>query len=125
MEGHYHAAVWIDHHQARVLHFNAAEYKSQVIHPAHRHEDKRTDKRPKEDQAFLEAVTKALVGAGAILVSGPANEKTELVKHIEKAHPAVRSRIEAIESADHPSEGEFVAHARRVLKSAERMLPQV
>jgi len=124
MEGHYHAAVWIDHRQARVLHFNAEEYEAEVVHPAHRHETKRDGVHTKEDVGYLETVTKALADAGAILILGPSNEKTELVKHIEKAHSAMRSRIEGVEAADHPSDGEIVAHARHVLKSADRLLPQ-
>ena len=124
MQGHYHAAVWIDHHQARVLHFNIDAYDIKVIHPAHHHEGNRDGQRPKEDQAYLESVTKAVADAGAILLMGPANEKTELVKHIEKTHPRLRAKVEAIEPADHLSDGEIVAHARRVLKSADRMRPQ-
>lgn len=124
MQGHYHAAVWIDHRQARVLHFNAEAFDIKVIHPAH-HEDKHTDKRPKEDQNYLESVAKAVADAGAILVLGPSNEKSELIKHIEKAHPAMRAKIEAMEPADHLSDGEIVAHARHVLKSADRMRSQV
>jgi hypothetical protein len=54
---------------------------------------------------------------------GPSDEKAELVKHIEKSHPQIRGRIEGVEAADHPSDGEIVAHARRVLKSADRMRP--
>jgi len=125
MQGHFHAAVWIDHQQARVLHFDTDAFDAQVIHPAHHHEEKRTGQRPKEDQAYLENVTKAVADAGAILVMGPANERTEFVKHVEKTHPQLRPRIEAVEAADHPSDGEIVAHARHVLKSADRLRPQL
>jgi len=31
--------------------------------------------------------------------------------------------VEGVESADHPTDGELVAHARRFLKSADRMRP--
>jgi hypothetical protein len=33
MTDHYHAVVWIDHHQARVLHFNLSDSDTEVIHP--------------------------------------------------------------------------------------------
>jgi hypothetical protein len=32
-------------------------------------------------------------------------------------------KVEGVESADHPSDGELVAHARRFLRSADRMRP--
>ncbi len=121
MNGHFHAAVWIDHRQARVFHFNTDEWNSEVLHPAHANDRHPANKRDEQD--FLEKVTKALSEAGAILVMGPSGEKAELVKHIEKSHPQMRGRIEGVEAADHPSDGEIVAHARRVLKSADRMRP--
>ena len=122
MKGHYHAAVWIDHRQARVFHFNTDEWESEVVHSPHgkgHHPSHDT----RGEQAFLEQVTHAVAEAGAILVLGPSGEKTELVKHIEKTHPQLSGRIEAVEAADHPTDAEIVAHARRVLKSADRMRP--
>jgi len=35
MSSHYHAIVWIDHHEARVFHFNASEVDRLVLHPQH------------------------------------------------------------------------------------------
>ncbi len=132
MIGHFHAAVWIDQREARVFHFNVDEFDSEVIHPlsthsaGHHHGDKGSAHSSSRDEhAYLEKVTQAISQAGAILILGPASEKTELVKYIEKSHPALRPRIEGVESADHPSDGQLVAHARLVLKSADRMRPQL
>lgn len=130
MQGHFHAVVWIDHRQARVFHFNAEDADKVVVHAAHpvrdfKRGDKRTGHRLAEDQEFLEEVTKSIEDAGAILIVGPAGEKHELVKHIERVHPKMSIKVEGVESADHPSDGELVAHARRFLKSADRMRPQM
>jgi hypothetical protein len=128
MEHHYHAVVWIDHHQARVFHFNADDAEKIVVHPDrpvrefHRR-NKGADRRETEDQAFLEEVTKAVADAGAILITGPANEKHELMKHIERVHPAIALHVDGVESLDHPTDGELVAHARRFVKAADRMRP--
>lgn len=129
MPSHYHAVVWIDHHQARVFHFNAEEAEKIVIHPEHPVHDyhrkqKVTGQHDPEDQAFLEEVTKSISDAGAILIVGPANEKHELMKHIERKHPAMKVKVEGVESADHPTDGELVAHARRFLKAADRPRPE-
>ena len=126
MQEHYHAVVWIDHRQARVFHFNAEDADKVVVHPHHPIRDIHNKPRgghDREEEAYLEAVTKAIGQAGAILVVGPAGEKNALVKHIERVHPQMKVRIEGVESADHPSDGELVAHARRYLKSADRMRP--
>ena len=130
MEHHYHAVVWIDHRKARVFHFNADDADKIVIHPERpvrdfEHGNKGADRREKEDQAFLEEVTRAVADAGAILIVGPANEKHELMKHIERVHPSMKVHVEGVESADHPTDGELVAHARRFVKAADRMRPQL
>jgi hypothetical protein len=131
MEGHYHAVVWIDHRQARVFHFSPDDAEKVVVHPdrspvrEYHRTAKGSGQHDKEDQVFLEEVTKAIADAGAILIVGPANEKHELMKHIERVHPAMKLHVEGVESADHPTDGELVAHARRFLKSADRMRPQL
>ena len=41
----------------------------------------------------------------------------------QRVHPSMMVKVEGVESADHPSDGELVAHARRFLKAADRMRP--
>jgi len=126
MESHYHAVVWIDHRRARVFHFNASEAEKLVVSPErpvrdlHRRSDSDHDHAP-EDQSFLEDVAKSVADAGAILIVGPAGEKNELVKHIKRVHPAMTIRIEGVEAADHPTDGELVNYARAYLKAADLM----
>jgi len=102
MQGHYHAVVWIDHRQARIFHFNADDADKVVVHPDHpvrdyHRKEKRSGHHDPEDQAFLEDVTNAISDAGAILIVGPANEKHELMKHIERVHPRMKVNVEGVE----------------------------
>jgi hypothetical protein len=32
---HYHAVVWIDHHEARVFHFSPTDVERHILHPDH------------------------------------------------------------------------------------------
>jgi len=57
-------------------------------------------------------------------VTGPANAKTELVKHISQHDPQLMKIIVGIETVDHPSDAQLVAHARTYFKAEDRMLPQ-
>jgi stalled ribosome rescue protein Dom34 len=129
MKGHYHAAVWIDGHEARVFHFNADDVETQIVHRHHSDKERRREKHTghasPEAAHFLEEVVKAIADAGAILVTGPGAEKTELLKHIEHKHPRLRPAVEAVETSDHPSDNEIVAHARKALLAADRMRPQM
>lgn len=131
MQGHYHAVVWIDHREARIFHLNATDVDKLVVHAGdakvnlHHKANSIGSGHAIEDQNFLEAVAKAVADTGAILVTGPANEKNELVKHVKRHHPELISKIEGVESADHPTDGELVTYARRFLKSADRLRPQI
>ena len=93
MSAHFHAVVWIDHYEARIFHFSASEVDRLVIHPdrpaRHLHHKAQSigSGNAPEDHDFLQRVADAMSDAGVILVTGPANEKTELVKHIRQHAP--------------------------------------
>jgi stalled ribosome rescue protein Dom34 len=124
------AVIWIDHHEARVFHFGPADVERLVLHPDHptKHIHHKADSigsgHAGEDHAFLQAVAQSIADAGAVLVTGPANAKTELVKHISQHNPALMKIIVGVETVDHASDGQLVAYARRYFKAEDRMLPQ-
>jgi len=130
MTGHYHAIVWIDHHEARIFHFNLAEVDRLVLHPHNptRHIHHKANSigsgHAAEDQDFFHQVATSIAGAGAVLITGPANAKGELVKHIQGHDPELIKIIAGIETVNHPSDGILVAHARTYFKAADRMRPQ-
>jgi hypothetical protein len=78
-----------------------------------------------EDQAFLQAVADSVAGAGAILITGPANAKTELVKHIHRHDPKMMNAVAAVETVDHPSDGALLTYARKYFQAADRMNSQM
>jgi hypothetical protein len=127
---HFHAVVWIDHHEARVFHFSPTDVARLVLHPDHptKHIHHKADSigsgHVSEDHAFLHAVAQSIADAGAVLVTGPANAKTELVKHISQHDPSLMQKIVGVETVDHPSDGQLVAHAREYFKAEDRMRPQ-
>jgi hypothetical protein len=74
-----------------------------------------------EDQDFLHHVTESIADAGAILITGPANAKTELVKHIHHHDPRLIDIIAGVETVYHPSDGTLVAYARKYFEAADLM----
>jgi hypothetical protein len=131
MSGHFHAVVWIDHHEARVFHFSASESDTVVVHPKEpvRHIHHKANSigsgHASEDQAFLHSVASALADAGAILITGPASEKTALVNHIGHHDPSLKSKIKGVETLDHPTDGEVLALARKFFKDDHQEPPRV
>ena len=91
MSGHYHAIVWIDHHEARIFHFNPTEVDRLVLRPhePNRHIHHKANSigsgHAPEDQVFFRKVATSIADAGAVLITGPANAKTELMKFIRSA----------------------------------------
>jgi stalled ribosome rescue protein Dom34 len=129
MADHYHAIVWIDHKQARVFHFNVEEATGAVIHDHVARDvhsrDKRTGDRIEENKPFFEDVAKAIADARAILIVGPAQEKDFFAKFLSQKHPTIRAHVEGVETADHPTDGELLDFARRYVKAADHMQPQI
>jgi stalled ribosome rescue protein Dom34 len=127
---HFHAVVWIDHHEARVFHFNQTDVESLVLHPDHptRHIHHKANSigsgHASEDHNFLQAVAQSIAHAGAVLIAGPANAKTELIKHISQHDANLIKIIVGVETVDHPSDAQLVAYARRYFKAEDQMLPQ-
>jgi stalled ribosome rescue protein Dom34 len=130
MTDHYHALVWIDHREARVFQFDASDVQRASIRSEHpdqhiHHKANSGDSgHAAVDKEFLKRVAAALSHAGAILITGPASAKTELAEYIRQTQPHLAQRISAVQSLDHPSDGELIALARSFFKADDRMHPQ-
>ena len=68
---------------------------------------------------------RAIADSGAILIVGPAQEKDFFAKFLSQKHPAIRAHVEGVEKADHPSDGELLDYARRYVRAADHMRPQI
>jgi hypothetical protein len=126
---HYHAVIWIDHREARVFHFSPTDVETLILHPDdptrhihHKANSIGSGKAP-ADHGYLQAVAESVADAGAVLITGPANAKTELVEHIRLHDPQLTKVIAGVEAVDHPSDAQLIAYARKYLMATDRMLP--
>ena len=129
MAGHFHAVVWIDHKQARIFHFNVEEV-GQDRHPSgprgEGHSSRREAHRPSRPggPGLLRGGRQGDRRRGRDPHRRPgAGEKDAFAKFLAEKHPAIRTHVEGVESADHPTDGELLDHARRFVKAADRMRP--
>ena len=124
---HYHAVVWLDHQKATAWHFSSTDKSNTVIRAADQHGRVHSRKsthgghREPADPKFFAEVAQALNGAHEILVMGPAQTKHEFANYLREKHPPLARAIVAVENADHPSEAEVLAYARRHFKAIDRM----
>ncbi len=111
-----HAVVWLDHIKAQVMHFDLNEVESEFLkthsthpHPHLRHSNGRED----DNSLFFRDIGEVLKDATEILVVGPGDEKTAFVTHLTAHFPLIAARIKAVETVDHPTDGQLLAHARK------------
>ncbi|MEO8667986.1 MAG: translational machinery protein [Bauldia sp.] len=128
MTSHNHAVVWIDHKEARVFHFDRAGSDKISIQPdaptrhIHHKANSIGSGHASADEAFLHEVAHAVADVEKILITGPSSAKTELVKHIHRHDPRLIEHIAGVETVDHPSDKELVAHARKYFSLDGEML---
>jgi stalled ribosome rescue protein Dom34 len=125
----FHAAVWMDHEQAKVFHVGSEAFDEQTLrapksHIASSHKGKDSHVRGEthDDKVFYDAIVKAVSDAQEILVMGPGTAKLAFMKHVHKHDPQVEPKIIGVETSDHPTDGQIVAHVRKYFRAADRML---
>jgi stalled ribosome rescue protein Dom34 len=125
---HYHSIVWIDHHKAVVWNFNDDAQTKSIVKSHDQHERTHVRQAPHgghktpEDAHFFQEVAQTLSGVHEILIIGPAQAKDDFATFLRSKHPAIGSAVVAVESADHPSDGELLAYARKHFKVLDRMI---
>jgi stalled ribosome rescue protein Dom34 len=125
---HYHSIVWIDHHKAVVWNFTDDAQTKTVVKAHDQHEHTHIRKSPHgghktpDDPEFFDEVAKALAGVTEVLVIGPAQGKDEFMAFLKKKHAPIAAAVVAVETADHPTDPELLAYARKHFKVLDRMV---
>ena len=124
---HYHAVIWIDHQRAAAWHFTSSEQQGTVIHAHGQHQRMHSRKsthgghESPADRKFFDDIASALAGAHELLIIGPAQTKQEFANYLHEKYPLLSKGIVAIENADHPTDAEVLAYARRHFAAIDRM----
>ena len=125
MTVHNHAVVWIDHRVARIFFLGLDAVDELTIHSelstGHLHHKANTIGSGKvhEDPAFFPRIAEALQNSEAILIVGPGNEKTLLLKHLGEGRHSHGTREVHAEACDHPTDREIIALGRRHFRLGE------
>jgi stalled ribosome rescue protein Dom34 len=114
-----HAVVWIDQKEARVFEVDADKVEQSILHSpgphVHRHaneHDLRVRNHPDDEKRFFHEVAQVLRDRGQVLLVGPAMTKLHFLRYVQHHDHALEARIVGIESADHPTDAQLVAHLR-------------
>ncbi len=118
-----HAIIWIDHREAKIFHVSGPDSDPTLVysHASGRHLQHKANTTGSGhqgvDKEFFERVIAAWNGLDEILLTGPANAKTELHNYIAEHHVELAKKIAAVEALDHPSDGALIALARKFFKA--------
>jgi stalled ribosome rescue protein Dom34 len=113
----FHAAVWIDHKQAKVFHVEEERFDEALIHAPNNQVHRDTA----AAHHFYHQVAEALASSGEILVVGPGSAKLELVKHVAKHDHKIADKIIGVETVDHPTDKQLIAYVRKYFHEEDRM----
>lgn len=121
-----HAAVWLDHAEAHVLHFTTEDVRNKLTsgkpHKRLRHERGAPDpQRLEEDQAYYRRISASLADAKEILVTGPASATKAFVTFLNEKANGLRARIIAVESVAHPGDDAMLDYARKHFSAGDPM----
>lgn len=116
----FHAVVWMDHHSAQVLQFDAEQVQSQKV-KAHQHHTRQHGSSVRTEHEFFGEVCGALAGISEVLVTGSHTALADFRHYVDKHRPQVAPQIVGQEVVDHPSEGQLLALARQYFVKFDRM----
>jgi stalled ribosome rescue protein Dom34 len=115
-----HAVVWIDHHSAQVLQFDAEHVQAQRV-KSHYHYTRQHGSAVRTEHDFFSEVCAALSGIAEVLVVGSHAAQIDFRHYVEKHRLEASRQIVGWETVDHPSLGELVAFSRKYFVKHDQM----
>lgn len=109
MTSHQLAVVWLDHREARIFHVDCDGFDERVLRAPTHH----LHHNPEDTRHFFDEVARSLDDAGAVLVVGPSTAKLQYLRWLHAHDRHLECRVVGVESADHPTDLQIVAHARQ------------
>jgi len=106
-----HTVLWIDHHHALLLSFDAERSDARHVR-AHTHNTHQHGSGVRTEHEFFGEVCDALA-SDEVLVTGSHQAQADLRHYIDKHRPSAAHRIVGWQTVDHPSEAQLLALARK------------
>jgi stalled ribosome rescue protein Dom34 len=118
-----HAAVWIDHKEAKIFHIEPAGFEVGRIKAPHYHVTRKAEEQGHHagNERFFHEVADALKDAEEILVVGPSSAKLDFIRHVERHDHALSPRILGVETLDHPTDGQLAEYVRHYFHAKDRL----
>jgi stalled ribosome rescue protein Dom34 len=105
--------VWIDRQNAKVFKLGADASKMALHWAPPENQTHGVDAKEHESEKFYHSVASKLQDAKGIVIVGPGIGRTHFKRHLDKHDKALAAKVLAVESADHPTDGQLRAFARK------------
>lgn len=115
-----HAVIWLDHHNAQILHFDAETSQAKHVKEHGAHTGQRNSAVRTEHEFFAE-VCDAVKDTAEVLVTGSSTVQKDFQHYVEKHRSALSKQLAGFETVDHPSEKELIALGRKFFVGHDRM----
>jgi hypothetical protein len=115
-----HAVVWTDHHNARVLRFDAEHIQAQKIRETS-HYTRQHGSGVRSEHEFFGEVCDAVKDVDEVLVTGSRTAIADFRHYVGKHRPHVAPHVLGFEVVDHPTDPQLVALARGYFLKVDRM----
>jgi len=112
------SVVWLDHQEARIFGVDADKLQAETVaapeHHLHRHPKGPTAEHhhASDGAQFFRHIATVLRDADEILVVGPSTAKLQFLRFLTKQDQALEAKVVGVETVDHPTDRQLVAHAR-------------
>ena len=122
-----HAIVWLDHLEATIVSFSLGSTDEIEVHShsperhIHHKAGSIGNGHAADDHRFFDEIADALSGIHEVLIAGPGNAKTAFQTYIADHDVDLARRVVGIETLDHPTEPELLAHARRYFSAVDQL----
>ncbi len=122
-----HAIVWLDHQHCRVICFSGEESTLNEVRSEngtgriHNKSGAPGSGHAADDHKFFDEIVHQVGAVPKVIVAGPGTAKNAFVSYVQKRHRHFAERVASVETVDHPTDGELLAHARRSFKAVDQL----
>jgi hypothetical protein len=117
-----HAAVWLDHREARIFRLASRQVDEvtvrtpQHVHRRHPKGESGAKEHPDDEKRFFHELVTSLAEYQHVLIVGPSTAKVAFVQYVHEHARALESRIDGVETVDHPTDGQVAALGKKFYK---------
>ncbi|MCC6811495.1 MAG: hypothetical protein IT381_28960 [Deltaproteobacteria bacterium] len=105
--------VWTDRQNAKIFKLGANSEDLELHWKQPDHKTRGPDAEEHESEKFYHSIAAELRDAKGILIVGPGVGRTHFKHHLDKHDPKLAAKVLGVESADHPTDGQLKALARK------------